>query len=91
MYYILYKYYVLSRMAAKNILQVAERVEKALAESQEIHKNVDKGILKTKESIADATNSLTKVSPTFLWVTKINRLSRNIISIVIRDNNYYNI
>lgn len=65
MYYILYKYYVLSRMAAKNILQVAERVEKALAEAQEIHKNVDIGILKTMESIADATNSLTKVSPTF--------------------------
>lgn len=49
-------------MAAKDILQVAERVEKALAEAQEIHKNIDGGILKTKENIVDATNSLTKVS-----------------------------
>lgn len=50
------------RMAAINILQVAERVETLLAEAEDIQKNVDKGILTTNENIVDATNSLTKVS-----------------------------
>lgn len=49
-------------MAALNILQVAERVETLLAEAEDLQKNVDKGILITKENIVDATNSLTQVS-----------------------------
>lgn len=50
------------RMAALNILQVAKRVETLLGEAEDIQKNVDKGILTTKENIVDATNSLTQVS-----------------------------
>lgn len=49
-------------MAAKNILQVAERVETALAEAQSIQKNVDDGILTTNQNILDANNSITDVS-----------------------------
>jgi len=49
-------------MAAKNILQVAERVETALAEAQSIQKNVDDGILTTNQNILDANNSITNVS-----------------------------
>lgn len=49
-------------MAAKNILQVAERVEKALAEAQDLQKTVDEGVLTTNQDIVDATNSITKVS-----------------------------
>lgn len=49
-------------MAAKNILQVAERVENALAEAQDLQKVVDDGVLTTNQDIVDATNSITKVS-----------------------------
>lgn len=49
-------------MAAKNILQVAERVEKALAEAQNLQKEVEDGIFTTNQNIEDATNTLTKVS-----------------------------
>jgi chromosome segregation ATPase len=49
------------QMAAKNILQVAERVETALAEAQSIQKNVDDGILTTTQNILDANNSITNV------------------------------
>lgn len=48
-------------MAAKNILQVAERVEKALSETQNIQKSVNDGIFATSQNIVDANNSLTKV------------------------------
>jgi hypothetical protein len=51
----------LYRMAAKNILQVAERVEKALSETQDIQKTVNDGIFVTSQNIVDANNSLTKV------------------------------
>jgi len=49
-------------MAAKNILQVAERVEIALAEAQNIQKKVDDGILTTNQNVVDANNSITNVS-----------------------------
>lgn len=52
-------------MAAKSILQVAERVEKALAEAEDIQKNVDDGIMNINQNIADATNNLSKVSIDF--------------------------
>lgn len=48
-------------MAAKSILQVAERVEKALEEAQVLQKSVDDGIVKTNQNILDANNSLAKV------------------------------
>lgn len=50
------------RIAAKSILEVAERVEKALDEAQVIQKDVGDDILTTNQFIVDATNSLTKVS-----------------------------
>ncbi|XP_050439565.1 laminin subunit beta-1-like [Adelges cooleyi] len=49
------------QMDAKNILQVAERVEKALAETQEIQKNVEDGIVVTNKNIMDATESLNNI------------------------------
>jgi len=49
-------------MAAKNILQVAERVETALAEAQSIQKNVDDGVVITNQNIENAINSITNVS-----------------------------
>lgn len=53
-------------MAAKNILQVAERVEKALVEAEDIQKDVEDGIMTTNQNIVDATNGLSKVSTEFL-------------------------
>jgi len=50
------------RIAAKSILEVAERVEKALDEAQNMQKNVSDDILTTNQYIVDATNSITKVS-----------------------------
>lgn len=50
------------RIAAKSILEVAERVEKALDEAQNIQKDVGDDILTTNQYIVDATNSITKVS-----------------------------
>lgn len=49
------------RMAAKNILQVSERVEKALIEAQNIQNIVNNVILTMNQNIVDVTNSLTKV------------------------------
>jgi len=49
-------------MAAKNILQVAERVETALDEAESIQKKIDEGILITNQNIVDANNSITNVS-----------------------------
>lgn len=54
------------RMAAKSILQVAERVEKALIEAEGIQKDVEDGIMTTNQNIVDATNSLSEVSIDFL-------------------------
>lgn len=49
------------QIAAKSILEVAERVEKALDEAQIIQKDVGDDILTTNQYIVDATNSITKV------------------------------
>lgn len=57
--------------AAKNILQVAERVETALADAQSIQKNVDDGILITNQNIMDANSSITNVK-TEMAVTQEN-------------------
>lgn len=53
-------------MAAKSILQVAERVEESLSEAEGIQKNVEDGITITNQNIADATDSLSKVSTVFV-------------------------
>jgi len=57
-------------MAAKSILQVAERVEKALAEAEAIQKDVENGITTTNQNIVDATDILNKVSTTLFILFK---------------------
>lgn len=57
-------------MAAKNILQVAERVETALDEAESIQKKIDDGILITNQNIVDANNSITNVS-NFISIIKM--------------------
>lgn len=57
-------------MAAKSILQVAERVEKALAEAEVIQKDVDNGITTTNQNIVDATDILNKVSTALFILSK---------------------
>lgn len=69
-------------MAAKNILQVAERVEKALIEAQNIQKEVNDGIFTTNQNIVDATNSLTKVSTFIIWVKLANIITYPILKII---------
>lgn len=70
-------------MAAKNILQVAERVEKALSETQNIQKSVNDGIFATSQNIVDANNSLTKV--------RVHKWCSRMTTTVIRRSKLYRI
>lgn len=71
-------------MAAKSILEVAERVEKALNEAQEMQKNVDDGILTTNENILNVNSSLLKVSNCVVYM--FNRCRCLLINILPRLN-----
>lgn len=61
-------------MAAKDILQVAERVEKALAEAETIQKEVDSGLETTNQNIVDTTDVLDKVSTIILCLLFLSNL-----------------
>lgn len=58
-------------MAAKNILQVSERVEKALTEAQNIQNIVNNVILTMNQNIVDVTNSLTKVCNNLYYLKNV--------------------